>query len=429
MERSDFAKFFAAVNQGRTPFRWQERLLDTILEACRWPDRVAAPTGAGKTSVIDVHVFAVALTPQGPRLPRRLVMVVNRRVLVDDQYQRARALAAALERPEDDLTAEVAALLAGLRWPGRKVGQRGAGSGSPLVTGRLRGGAVPSRSWRDYPSACAVLCATPDMWGSRLLFRGYGTPALAAAREAGLLAFDSTVMVDEAHLARQLLVTARQVARLAAVAENPLAGVPVLQVTEVTATPDPAAAGTSVTVGDEDLGEDLLAARLTRPKPVTLIPVAGLVCGRQARQDRGHGSGCGGRDGRPDPRPGRHGADRRLLREHGADGGHGGGAAPVLGRRRPAAEGRARARRGPALGPGPAPRGVPRPVDPGRIRPGRCDRRYPEPGSGGGPGSGRDRDRACRRISARAACRAGEPARAAPAGTHHNHRVHRTSDR
>ena len=100
MERSDFAAFFAALNGGCGPFRWQERLLDSLLENGRWPERIAAPTGAGKTSAIDVHVFAVALTADGcgPRLPRRLAMVVDRRVLVDDQYQRARALAAALAR-------------------------------------------------------------------------------------------------------------------------------------------------------------------------------------------------------------------------------------------------------------------------------------------------------------------------------------------
>src|ERR1019366_10509440 len=102
-----------------------------------------------------------------------------------------------------------------------------------------RGGSVPSRSWRDYPSACAVLCATPDMWGSRLLFGGYGTPALAAPREAGLLAFDSAVLVDEAHLAGQLLVTARQVSRLVTAAQKPVTGVPALQVVEVTAPPAP----------------------------------------------------------------------------------------------------------------------------------------------------------------------------------------------
>src|ERR1035441_4780811 len=117
----------------------------------------------------------------------------------------ARALAPELADPAHDVVAEAAACLAGLRWPAGDAGDRHPGRGrgqSPLVTGRLRGGALPARSWRDHPGACAVLCATPDMWGSRLLFGGYGTPALAAPREAGLLAFDSAVVVDEAHLAR-----------------------------------------------------------------------------------------------------------------------------------------------------------------------------------------------------------------------------------
>jgi CRISPR-associated endonuclease/helicase Cas3 len=277
MERCDFARFFASVNGGRAPFRWQERLLDTVLEHGRWPARIAAPTAAGKTSAIDVHVFAAALTAdRGPQLPRRLVMVVNRRVLVDDQYQRARQLAADLANPADDLVAEAATRLARLRWPALSdSAHRVPGGESPMVTGRMRGGAVPSRSWRDHPAACAVLCATPDMWGSRLLFAGYGTPALAAAREAGLLAFDCAVVVDEAHLARQLLVTARQVSRLAAVADTPVTGVPGLQVVEVTATPASTEDGTSVTVGDQDLADIPLADRLTRPKPVTMIPVAG----------------------------------------------------------------------------------------------------------------------------------------------------------
>jgi CRISPR-associated endonuclease/helicase Cas3 len=286
MQRSDFARFFAAVNDGRAPFRWQERLLDTVLDDGRWPERIVAPTAAGKTSAIDVHAFAVALTAdRGPRLPRRLVMVVDRRVLVDDQYQRARRLAADLDDPADDLVAEVASLLARLRWPARD-GELAAEPdvGSPLVTARIRGGAVPSRSWRDHPGACAVLCATPDMWGSRLLFGGYGTPALAAAREAGLLAFDSAVVIDEAHLVRQLLVTARQVARLVAVAERPISGVPALQVVEVTATPADGGEGTSVTVDERDLADAPLANRLTRPKPVTMLPVVGWSMLGQAKK-------------------------------------------------------------------------------------------------------------------------------------------------
>jgi CRISPR-associated endonuclease/helicase Cas3 len=281
MDRADFSRFFAAVNDGHNPFGWQERLLDTLLRHGRWPDQIAAPTGAGKTSAIDIHVFATALTVAsgGPRLPRRLAMVVDRRVLVDDQYERARALARLLARPEDDVVAEVAKVLASLY---RVEGEPGADD-PVLVTARLRGGSVPSRSWRDYPTACAVLCATPDMWGSRLMLRGYGTSDEAAPREAGLLAFDSVVLVDEAHLARQLLCTARRVGELAQVAQQPVSGVPSLQVVEVSATPAEEGTERSVIfVEPGDLAEERLAKRLTRPKPVRLAAVAGWPpAGRQ----------------------------------------------------------------------------------------------------------------------------------------------------
>jgi CRISPR-associated endonuclease/helicase Cas3 len=281
IHRDDFAKFFAAVNGGHTPFVWQERLLDTVL-AGRWPDRIAAPTGAGKTSAIDVHVFATALTTAtgGPRLPRRLFMVVDRRILVDDQYQRARELAEKLASPEHPLVAEVADVLTALSKPDDKANP----DAPALVTARLRGGSVPSRSWRDYPAACAVLCATPDMWGSRLLFLGYGTSSATASQEAGLLAFDAAVVVDEAHLTRQLLITARRVAQLVQVAESPISQLPALQVVEVSATPDQGAdaGSTTVAVDEDDLAEERLAARLTRPKPTTLLPVAGWPQNRQS---------------------------------------------------------------------------------------------------------------------------------------------------
>jgi CRISPR-associated endonuclease/helicase Cas3 len=140
------------------------------------------------------------------------------------------------------------------------------------MVARLRGGAPPSRSWRDYPTAAAVICATPEMWGSRLLFRGYGSPSAAWPREAGLLAFDSAVVVDEAHLARQLLCTARRVAELAPVAERDL-GVPPLQVVETTATPAGGEQADAIGVEIADLDHGVLSARLSRPKPVDLRPV------------------------------------------------------------------------------------------------------------------------------------------------------------
>ncbi|BCB82935.1 type I-G CRISPR-associated helicase/endonuclease Cas3g [Phytohabitans suffuscus] len=271
IERADFGAFFESVHDGHRPFRWQERLLDHILHTGRWPDQLVAPTGAGKTSVIDIHVFAVALMASGHsvRVPRRLALVVDRRALVDDQHEHAKSVANQLAEVRGGRTvlARVADALDSLRR--QPKGQ----NGPPMWTALLRGGVPPSREWLDDPVGCAVLCATPDMWGSRLLLSGYGSRSQAWPREAGLLAYDTVAVVDEAHLSQQLVTTARRVTELAAIAEEPL-GVPILQVVETTATPR-ADAGVAVGVEPNDLDMDEpLRQRLTAPKPVRLLPLA-----------------------------------------------------------------------------------------------------------------------------------------------------------
>lgn len=267
LERSDFTSFFATMHDGHAPFAWQERLLNRLLSTGRWPERIAAPTGAGKTAVIDIHVFALALSADAAwtRPPRRLAMIVDRRVLVDDQYRYACELAAELDVASTDRKHAlwpVAARLRALR------GDRVATEAPTLQTARLRGGSPPSRSWRDDPTAPAVVCGTPDMWGSRLLFRGYGSSSGSWPREAGLLAFDSAVVVDEAHLTPQLLLTARRVAELATVADQPL-GVTPVQVVETSATPRGGEAVEIATDEDDLDGDDGLRARLMTPKPVS----------------------------------------------------------------------------------------------------------------------------------------------------------------
>ncbi len=271
----DFREYFAALHQGLPPFAWQERLLDAVLADGRWPERIVAATGAGKTAVIDVHVFATALMAAGagPRVPRRLSLVVDRRALVDSQHDLALATNRALRAASTDgsgVVAEVARLLGGMR-------SSRDDDPDPLLVALLRGGAAPARRWVDDPTAAAVLCATPDMWGSRLLFRGYGTSPLARPREAGLLAYDSVVVVDEAHLARQLVASARRIEALERVAPASV-GVGILQVVEATATPPRGPAMRSVGIGPDDIRADgpraeTLARRLQTPKPVSIVPV------------------------------------------------------------------------------------------------------------------------------------------------------------
>lgn len=271
----DFGEFFAAVHGGARPFRWQVRLVDQLLAEGRWPEQVGAPTGSGKTAVIDAHVFAVAAMADGVGavVPRRLALVVPRRVLVDSQYDHACHVARMLAgdcHAQSEVVQKVAGALRSMRWG--QAPQLGPAPGSALVVARLRGGLPVPRAWRDDPVACGVLTATPDMWGSRLLLRGYGSSSRTWPREAGLLATDAVVVIDEAHLCRQLLVTARSVAALERRAEAAL-GVPSLQVVAATATPD-ANEGSVVGVGPGDLGEEVLAQRLVTPKPVDVVRLA-----------------------------------------------------------------------------------------------------------------------------------------------------------
>lgn len=272
LQRSDFGDFFRAVNQGHSPFRWQHRLFEALSTSGRWPDRIVAPTGAGKSSVVDIHTFAVALSAinGGPRLPRRLAVVVNRQALVDSHAQRAQQILQLLhDASPGSLLRQVADALHSLRF----VEPTSPGL-APFDIVNLRGGIPPQRSWVADPAACQVICATPDMWGSRILFRGYGTSNLARPRESGLLSSDAAMVLDEAHLNRQLLLTARRVAELSA--PNSLAlGIPGLQVVETTATPagDPAPES-EIGVIAADLGPDgdtALQMRLTRPKKVRRI--------------------------------------------------------------------------------------------------------------------------------------------------------------
>ena len=253
--RDEFGEFFAALDaaldaalnsapneapkekQKRYPFSWQEEVLDHICEHGVWPERINAPTGSGKSSVVDIHLFANALAAVGaaPRVPRRLCVTVGRRALVDSQADRAREILKCMEDAladgsgEPDILRRVAEALQSFQTRNDEKGSK------PFETGHIRG----ELSNRSLPvtdiSACAIIAATPDMYGSRALFRGYGSTKAARPRETALLTMDTVMVLDEAHMNRQLLHTTQRIAQLQK-READL-GVPTLQVVETTATP------------------------------------------------------------------------------------------------------------------------------------------------------------------------------------------------
>ena len=198
---------------------------------------------------------------------------------MDSHDEHARHLASVLGCATGGVLAQVATALQSLRVRvGAAAGEQLDVGESPLLTARLRGGAPAPRGWRYAPEVCAVLTGTPDMLGSRLLLQGYGSSPRAWPQEAGLLAFDTALVVDEAHLSQQFLLTVRRLAALA-VPEGALThGVPVLQVVETTATPG-AGSGSELGVEHADLVDPVLRRRMCTPKPVQLLvlPIWPLV--------------------------------------------------------------------------------------------------------------------------------------------------------
>ncbi len=220
----EFSDFFRTLH-GYAPFPWQARMAT----AAQLPDYLDIPTGLGKTAVIDV--WAWRLLNGCANTPRRLLYVVDRRLVVDSVFERACLLA---DRYPDDLHAV-----------------------------RLRGGMTLDESWVADPARPAIIVSTVDQVGSRLLFRGYGLSHKVAPIHAALVGNDALIVLDEAHLSQPFSATLRAVRSLRGEA-LPLPW----QILEMTATPP---AGTKAFgLLDEDRGNSLVKARLEVSKPAEL---------------------------------------------------------------------------------------------------------------------------------------------------------------
>lgn len=267
-----FGEWYAAIHadrepEHRTPFPWQARLAEFVDGAGGWPFTIKVPTGLGKTACLDIAVWALARQADRPPADRtartRIWWVVNRRLLVDDTYTHAQGLHQMLRDAEPGTA--VGRVAAALR---RIAGPEDA---EPLEVCRLRGGEQRTRP--SLPSQPAVICSTVPMYGSRLLFRGYGTSRSMLPVDAALAGTDSLVLLDEAHLANGLRHLIGRVNSIQSAASERVSARPLdIQQVAITATADAEDANTSgvFDINDTDEQHPKVKRRLNAKKRLSL---------------------------------------------------------------------------------------------------------------------------------------------------------------
>lgn len=241
MNDFDFASKFEIITaedgEGYSPFSWQKRLFSELCNGVV-PDALDLPTGIGKTSVIALWLLARVT---GAPLPRRLIYVVDRRTVVDQATRYAESL-------RKNLIGE----------PGLSTAL---GLDGPLPISTLRGQFADNREWLADPAGPSIVIGTVDMIGSRLLFQGYGVSPWMRPMQAGLLAMDSLLVLDEAHLSQPFLRMARTVADMSE--EDGL------KVMSLSATLGKAS-GVVFGLNEEDRSEAIVAQRLGATKSLRL---------------------------------------------------------------------------------------------------------------------------------------------------------------
>lgn len=280
LEAGSFEEFYSDI-WGRQPYRWQTRVAAELAEVARgrwrmsaasepvedgiWRPALSAPTGAGKTTLIECFLFALACTPRETErlLPLRLFWVIDRRSVADQVYGHARDVMRAVGQAErNSIAGIVCARLAELAgeepknavqvrlWRGGLTGEAEGDGGTPLS-----------------PCAPAIVCTTVDQIGSRMLFRGYGVSSGSRPIEAALSATDSLVVLDEAHLSAPFQETATAICRAQRRAvEQRVRPMQLLQLSATLADPPEH----TFTLTEQELSEPTLARRFSASKPVEL---------------------------------------------------------------------------------------------------------------------------------------------------------------
>lgn len=268
MRALKFVDFFRDL-YGYRPLPWQARLAAKLIQDHEWPDLIDLPTASGKTACLDIALFHLAWCAergQAWRAARRIVFVVDRRIVVDSAGDRATKLRERLAKPNTPTLKRVARVLKNL------------GGSDPLLCEKLRGGMPRERGFALNPAQPMIITSTVDQVGSRLLFRGYGLSSYSYPIHAGLLGHDTLLLVDEAHLSVPFIATLDMIRAQQSRAEQPLESVRPVRVVPLSATAK--TDGLKFRLDAKDLANKILAERRTAKKPARLVESPGKLADR-----------------------------------------------------------------------------------------------------------------------------------------------------
>jgi len=251
---ADFPAFFQDVHDYE-PFPWQQRLTEQVIGDGEWPKVIDLPTGAGKTAVLDTAVFSLAARSEAA--PRRVVFVIDRRIVVDQVIERAKLIRDRVRNADAGV----------LRKVGDRLRELSGDRDKPLGVSALRGGVPIDREWAQRPDQPWVVVSTVDQFGSRLLFRGYGVTRAMRPVHAGLTGNDCLVFLDEVHLSVPFAETLENVRKLKS------NGLPRrFEVVEMSATPSKKDS-TPFKLDSADMGCEELRRRVQAEKQAELVSV------------------------------------------------------------------------------------------------------------------------------------------------------------
>jgi len=247
---------------GYPPYQWQYDLFEEWRKDIFRP--IAIPTGLGKTSVMLVWLLALARQASedvgAVSMPRRFVMVVDRRTVVDQATEVAEGIGRWLDTNSDHpVTVALASLASKTHLPTRH----------PLSISTLRGERADNGNWKRDPARPAIIIGTVYKIGSRLLFWGDGDGRSMRGMHAGLLGQDVLLVHDEAHLSPAFAKLLRHIERM----QRQWPALKPFHCVELTATPS-AANGEALRLPEADRVNPVVAKRLVAEKTLTLQKLA-----------------------------------------------------------------------------------------------------------------------------------------------------------